>query len=239
MLPKSMPKCWAIVPAAGIGSRMQSTTPKQYLDLDGRYLIEHSLLKLLAMDWVSEIVVAIAGDDPYWSKLEISKNSRIKTVIGGGERAESVWNALLSIDERVEDSDYVLVHDAARPCIAGDDLEKLYQTVINSESGVILADKLTDTIKRDDGNSSILKTVPREGLWRALTPQMFSYALLKTALKTARETSSDAVTDEASAVEQLGLSPKLLQGRSDNIKVTTKGDLKLASLILLSQRETQ
>lgn len=238
MLPKSMPKCWAIVPAAGIGSRMQSTTPKQYLDLDGRYLIEHSLLKLLAMDWVSEIVVAVAEGDPYWPKLSLSKNSRITTVIGGGERADSVWNALLSIDERVEDNDYVLVHDAARPCIASDDLEKLYQTVINSESGVILADKLTDTIKRDNGNSSILKTVPREGLWRALTPQMFSYALLKTALKTARESSSDAVTDEAYAVEQLGLSPRLIQGRSDNIKVTTKGDLKLASLILLSQRET-
>ena len=234
-----MPKCWAIVPAAGIGSRMQSTTPKQYLELDGRSLIEHSLLKLLAMNWVSEIVVAVAEDDPYWPKLALSKNSRIQTVIGGDERAESVWNALLSIDERAEDSDYVLVHDAARPCIASDDLEKLYQTVLNSESGVILADKLTDTIKRDDGNSSILKTVPREGLWRALTPQMFSYALLKTALKTARESSSDAVTDEASAVEQLGLSPKLLQGRSDNIKVTTKGDLKLASLILLSQREIQ
>jgi len=234
---QSSPQCWAIVPAAGIGSRMQSSIPKQYIELNGRPLIEHSLLKLLATKWVKGIVVALAEDDPYWQDLSLSKESAIHTVLGGEERADSVWNGLISIEHQLQEDDFVLVHDAARPCIANEDLEKLYQALLvqrdkAKEEGVVLADKLTDTIKRDDGNNCVLKTVPRDGLWRALTPQIFPKAVLKKALEQAKTDSVVGITDEASAIEYLGLSPRLIQGRSDNIKVTTAGDLELASLIL-------
>lgn len=228
-------KCWAIVPAAGQGSRMQSSRPKQYLPLQGRLMIEHSLSRLLETDWITGIVVALAEDDQYWQTLDLSNEPRIKTVTGGKERVDSVSNALAVIQEQLQDNDLILIHDAARPCIGKDDLEKLYQIGCNTDSGAVLADKLTDTIKRDDGNCAVLKTVPRDGLWRALTPQIFPRAVLVKALSQAKNTPSALVTDEASAVEALGVSPKLIQGRSDNIKVTRAEDMQLASLILQAQ----
>jgi len=239
MSPKISPKCWAIVPAAGIGSRMQSTIPKQYLQLAGRPLIEHCLQTILAADWIEGIVVAVAEEDNYWQSLKISKNAKIKTVIGGNERVDTVYKSVMSIQPQLQHNDFILVHDAARPCFDKSDLEQLHQELYFSEqpvdTGFILADRLTDTIKRDDGSGSVLKTVPREGLWRALTPQVFRNDILVKALQTAKQSSSTGITDEASAVEAIGLSPGLIQGRSDNIKVTNAGDIQLATIILQAQ----
>ena len=232
---KSSNNYWAILPAAGIGSRMRASIPKQYLSLNGKTLLEHSLQPLLDTPWITTVIVAVAEDDPYWAELSISKHPKIETVIGGSERVDSVSNALDAIHDRYQDDDFVLVHDAARPCLKRDDLEKLYTAMQTAEAGVVLADKVSDTVKRDKGDNSVLKTVPRAGLWRALTPQAFRCKLLAEALKKSREDTNYLVTDESSAVEYLGLSPLLIQGCSNNIKVTTEGDLQLASLILQVQ----
>ena len=234
---KSAIDCWAIVPAAGIGSRMQATIPKQYLSLEGRPLIEHSLLRLLETRWIKGIVVAIAEDDQHWPQLSLSKHPKIKTVTGGAERIDSVSNALNAIQDQLLKNDFILVHDAARPCLSHEDLERLFDALVLTDSGVVLADKISDTVKRDDGNSAVLKTVPRQGLWRAFTPQIFPHQLLTKALNQVKNDLTSNITDEASAIEQLGLSPALVQGRSDNIKITTTGDIHLASLILRAQRE--
>jgi len=228
-------QCWAIVPAAGVGTRMGAAIAKQYLELNELPVIEHSLRLLLATNWITHIVVAISAADKRWHSLAISKDPRIITVLGGEERVDSVRHALSYIDNLAEDTEqhFVLVHDAARPCLSHDDLALIKQSMGTSESGLLLADKLTDTIKADDGNKLVSKTVPREALWRALTPQVFPLKLLVRALKeTANDADKRLITDEASAVEALGLSPLLIQGRSDNIKVTKADDLLLASLIL-------
>jgi len=233
--PKSSNNCWAILPAAGIGSRMGSSIPKQYLPLNDKTLLEHSLQPLLDTPWIKTVVVAIADNDPYWCSLAVSKHPKIETVTGGSERVDSVSNALIAIQDRCQDDDFILVHDAARPCLKREDLEKLYTALQTADAGVVLADKISDTVKRDKGDNSVLKTVPRAGLWRALTPQAFHCKLLTEALNKSRKDSNVLVTDESSAVEYLGLSPLLIQGCSNNIKVTTEGDLQLASLILQSQ----
>ena len=231
---KDNANCWVIIPAAGIGSRMNSSFPKQYLALNGRPLIEHSLERFLARPWVKSIIVAIHKDDQRWQKLKLSTNPKIQTVIGGDERVDTVNNAIDSIIGQLHDDDVLMVHDAARPCITEQDLDLLYDAAKSSKSGAVLADRLSDTIKRDDGNQSILKTLSREGLWRALTPQVFPKDILIDALKTVKKEQVNGITDEASAVEYIGFSPKLVQGRSDNIKVTKSGDIGLASLILES-----
>ena len=239
-------QCWAIVPAAGIGSRMGTIVPKQYLELNGLPVIEHSLRLLLATDWITKVIVAVSADDERWHNLAISKDPQVISVLGGAERVDSVTNALSYIEQLAEETEqhFVLVHDAARPCLGAEDLTLLRQSMITAESGLLLADKLTDTIKADDGSDSTLKkelkkvskTVPREALWRALTPQVFPLNLLVRALtKAENDSDKSLITDEASAVEALGLSPLLVQGRSDNIKITKADDLLLASLILQAQ----
>ncbi|MCP4414130.1 MAG: 2-C-methyl-D-erythritol 4-phosphate cytidylyltransferase [Gammaproteobacteria bacterium] len=237
--PKSSETCWAILPAAGIGSRMGTSKPKQYLPLNGKTLLEHSLQPLLDTPWIKTVVVAIAENDPYWFDLSVSKHPKIETVTGGNERVDSVRNALIAIRERCQNEDFVLVHDAARPCLKLEDLEKLYAALQTADAGVVLADRISDTVKRDKGDSTVLKTVPRTGLWRALTPQAFHWKLLIEALIKTGEVNNSLITDESSAVEGLGLSPLLIQGCSNNIKVTTEGDLQLASLILQIQNSSK
>ena len=218
---------------------MQSYVPKQYMHLDGRPIMEHTLSRLLETSWITGIVVALGRDDNYWQSLSMSNDARIKTVEGGQERVDSVWNALCVIKDQLQDNDFILVHDAARPCLGEQDLQNLHQAMSDADAGLVLAAKLTDTIKRDDGNSAVLKTVPRNGLWRALTPQIFPKALLVKALLEVKDNSISGITDEASAVEHLGLSPRLVQGNSNNIKITTVEDIHLASMILNAQRELQ
>ncbi len=237
--PKSSANCWAIVPAAGIGSRMGTSCPKQYLLLNEQPLINYSLQRLLETPWIKGIVVAIAEHDTHWEQLAISNHRAINTVTGGARRVDSVANALDFLQNKLLADDYILVHDAARPCLGKDDLDKLYSALETTQVGVVLADRLSDTVKRDDGNHAVLKTVPRTGLWRALTPQVFAQRILSKAIQEAHKGNINEITDESSAVEQLGLSPQLVQGNTNNIKVTTEGDLPLASLILKAQSQTK
>ncbi|CCE23152.1 2-C-methyl-D-erythritol 4-phosphate cytidylyltransferase [Methylotuvimicrobium alcaliphilum] len=224
---------WAVVPAAGVGKRMQADRPKQYLPLLGKTVLEHTLTRLLQADVFAAVSVAISVEDPYWPELTISQDSRVFTAPGGKERADSVLSALRAIEDRARENHWVLVHDAARPCITAADIRLLIDTLQNDEVGGILALSSHDTLKNVDGDS-ILGTLDRTHIWRALTPQMFRYGRLKQALEAS--VGNPAVTDEASALELLGLQPKIVEGRSDNIKITRPEDLPLAQFYLEQQQ---
>lgn len=225
-------KFWAVVPAAGVGKRMNADRPKQYLPLAGLTVIEHTLSRLLKADIFSAIAVAISPEDPYWPELVIAKHDFIITAPGGKERADSVLSGLNSIRDQANDDDWVLVHDAARPCLTTDDTHLLIDTLVNDDIGGILALSSHDTLKHVDGNE-ILNTLDRKLIWRALTPQMFRYGLLKSALEAAEGNSS--ITDEASALELMGLKPKIVEGRPDNIKITRPEDLAIAQFYMEQQ----
>ncbi|MDO9103940.1 MAG: 2-C-methyl-D-erythritol 4-phosphate cytidylyltransferase [Methylovulum sp.] len=226
---------WAVVPAAGVGKRMNADRPKQYLELDGKTVIEHSLSRLLQADVFAAISVAISMEDPYWPELGISTHSKIITAAGGKERADSVLSALTAIAAQAADDDWVLVHDAARPCITAADIHRLINELKQDEVGGILALPSHDTLKKTQGQD-ILGTLDRSHIWRALTPQMFRYGRLKAALSAAA--GNPAVTDEASALELQGWQPKIVEGRPDNIKITRPEDLALAQFYLERQIRT-
>ena len=228
---KSAPRYWVVVPAAGIGARMQTDIPKQYLPLLNKTIIEHTLITLLGMDNLEGIVVALHPDDVTWSTLAIAKDKRIMTVIGGQERADSVLAALDFLQEKVATDDWVLVHDAARPCVRLETIQQLIDTLINHEVGGILAVPASDTLKQVDEYHGIQETLDRRVVWQAQTPQMFRHGVLLAALKEASRLRYP-VTDEASAVERIGHTPKAVMGRQDNIKVTHLDDLWLAEMIL-------
>ncbi|CAA9890225.1 4-diphosphocytidyl-2C-methyl-D-erythritol synthase [Candidatus Methylobacter favarea] len=223
---------WAVVPAAGVGKRMNADRPKQYLELAGKTVIEHTLLRLLDADAFTAIAVAISAEDPYWPGLEVAAHKKIIIAPGGKERADSVLSGLHSIRAIASDNDWVLVHDAARPCITTADIGHLIDSLVNDEVGGILALSSHDTLKNVQDNC-ILGTLDRRHIWRALTPQMFRYGLLKTALEAAQ--GNPAITDEASALELQGLQPKIVEGRADNIKITSPQDLALAQFYLEQQ----
>ncbi len=216
---------WAVVPAAGVGKRMQADRPKQYLPLLAKTVIEQTLARLLSVPEFKAVVVSIADTDPYWPDLEIAQHPKVKTAPGGKERADSVLSGLHLIREQAQDDDWVLVHDAARPCITASDVTKLIQTLAEDPVGGILALASHDTLKSVHAGV-ITGSVKREEIWRALTPQMFRYGRLKTALEQAE--GNPAITDEASAIELLGFQPKIVAGRADNIKITSPEDLALA-----------
>ena len=222
---------WSVVPAAGVGRRLGGDRPKQYLPLRGRPLIEHALLRLLEQPRIERIVVVLAESDPWWRALEIASHPSIIRVAGGRERADSVLNGLLALADLAAPEDWVLVHDAARPCLHHEDLKHLIDGLRQHPVGGLLGVPLHDTVKRTDPDGEVLETLPREQLWRAFTPQMFRYAPLRSALEQARQ-KGFTVTDEASAMEQAGLQPLLVAGRSDNIKVTRLEDLALAGFYL-------
>jgi len=225
---------WAIVPAAGIGSRMCADKPKQYLDLDGRCVIEHTLQRLASHPGIQGIVIAIAENDPWWSKVSVSKQAEIHVITGGGERADSVLNALTHLNQLVDDNPWVLVHDAARPCLRHQDIDAMLDQLSGHHVGGILGVPVTDTVKRVDNSNGIVDTVDRQGLWRASTPQMFHSQDLMYALHTAKSNKL-IVTDDASAMELTGLKPMMVEGHADNIKITVPQDLALASLFLKQQ----
>lgn len=216
----------AVVPAAGIGKRMQTDRPKQYLTLHGKTLLEHSVDRLKAVSSVSRIWLALAADDPYFDSTPLAAED-ITRVKGGAERMNSVLNALQFIDEH--HYPWVLVHDAARPLVRKADIELLISRCLSAGEGGILACRVRDTMKR--GENSVSETVSREHLWHALTPQFFPTALLRAALKDAI-TAGIEVTDEASAMEWAGHKVLLIEGHSDNIKVTQPADLALAAFYL-------
>jgi 2-C-methyl-D-erythritol 4-phosphate cytidylyltransferase len=225
-------KFWAIVPAAGVGKRMQADRPKQYLELAGKTVIEHTLLRLLQADVFAAIVVAISEEDPYWPTFSISQHKNIVTAPGGKERVDSVLSGLKTIREQASDDDWVLVHDAARPCITATDIHHLIDSLVNDDVGGILALSSPDTLKQVQDNC-ITGTLDRSHIWRALTPQMFRYGMLKTALEQAQ--GNPAITDDASALELQGLQPKIVEGRPDNIKITRPEDLALAQFYMEQQ----
>jgi 2-C-methyl-D-erythritol 4-phosphate cytidylyltransferase len=218
----------AVLPAAGIGSRMQSDLPKQYLTIEGKTLLEHAIGALLRSPRVREVIVAISPQDTFFAQLPIAGDPRVKVVIGGAQRADSVMAGL----QHAGDAEWVLVHDAARPCLHLDDLNRLLAISEHSKIGGILAAPVRDTMKRGEpGIEKIAHTVDRQDLWHALTPQFFPLDLLKTCLTRALAEGA-VVTDEASALEHCGYHPQLVAGRSDNIKVTRPEDLALAAFFL-------
>ena len=225
------PKYWAVVPAAGVGSRMASDIPKQYLKLNNKAVIEHTLESLLSYAAISGVAVAISEADEYWQDVNITSEKPVIKAQGGEERCHSVLNALLELEQYAGPHDWALVHDAARPCLRHEDIEKLIAGVDGDMVGGILAVPVHDTMKRADENNVIEFTEQREGLWHALTPQMFHLKTLIDAIQRALECHT-VITDEASAMEFVGLKPKLIEGRADNIKITRPEDLKLAEFYL-------
>ncbi|KGQ70247.1 2-C-methyl-D-erythritol 4-phosphate cytidylyltransferase [Chelonobacter oris] len=225
-------KIIAIVPAAGIGARMQQDKPKQYLTLNGKTILQHTLDILLGYPPIERIILAVAENDSYIGALGLEDCTRIQIVTGGDSRAASVFAAL----QRAPADSWVLVHDAARPCLTHQDLDKLLQ--IHDQNGAILACPATDTIKRADEAQQILKTEDRTQLWHALTPQFFPTALLRAAYADAFA-QNRTLTDEASAMESAGYRPHLVSGRSDNLKITRPEDLALAAFYLHKRTTTE
>ena len=221
-------RVWAVVPAAGSGSRMGDDCPKQYLDLDGTPVLQRSLDALLALPALEAVAVAIAADDPRWASLPAASYPRVLVTTGGAERSDSVLSGLEALADRAAHSDWVLVHDAARPCVARVDLERLLDTLREDPVGGLLALPVSETVKRADDEQRVAETVARDGLWLAQTPQMFRYGMLRAALILCRD-SGHSVTDEASAMEQAGHRPRLVPGNPGNIKITYPGDLALAA----------
>jgi 2-C-methyl-D-erythritol 4-phosphate cytidylyltransferase len=222
----------ALVPAAGAGTRMGGARPKQYLGLLGRPLIAHTLTALLAHPLIEQVFVILSEVDAWWETASVQAEKLAVLRCGGKTRAQSVANGLKAMAGAVAADDWVLVHDAARPCLGAEQLERLINQLAHDAVGGILAVPLADTLKRADREERIVQTIPREHLWQAQTPQMFRHAALLRAL----EQAGDQVTDEASAIEQMGLKPKLVEGDVRNLKVTYPRDMELAALILQHQR---
>lgn len=224
-----MSKHYALVPAAGSGSRMGVDRPKQYLDLAGKPLIFHTLAALCAHPAISRVFVVLSPGDEWWPSFQWTELGDKLTPLfcGGVTRAESVTNGLAAVAGQVDGADWVLVHDAARPCLSQAHLDALVAQLADDPVGGILAVPVADTLKRADADQRIADTVPRNALWQAQTPQMFRHGALLAALRQA-----PVVTDEASAMEAAGFSPKLVAGDMTNLKVTFPADLALAARIL-------
>jgi len=222
---------WAVIPAAGRGTRFGGEIPKQYLEAAGKPLIAHALDALLAHPRVVGAVVALAADDARWPGWDVLHGKPVLRCTGGGARADSVLAALHALPSTVSADALVLVHDAARPNLRGEDVGRLIAAAEVDADGAILAAPVRDTLKRADEHARIAGTEPRDGLWRALTPQAFQRGALIAALEDARA-AGIAVTDEAMAMERIGAKPRLVEGREDNIKVTTPSDLALAAYLL-------
>lgn len=234
---QSRSRFWVIIPAAGIGRRMRADIPKQYLPLAGRTVIEHTLHRLSLHPAIAEIIVVLGEDDQWWRKLRLDFVARpVTTVTGGEERCHSVLNGLQALARRADEHDWVLVHDAARPCVRPGDIETLITHCRDEEAGGLLALPVHDTVKLADDSGHVVETLDRNALWRALTPQMFRYGILRQALQHAIDT-QELVTDEAMAIELVGKPARLVEGHADNIKITTPEDLALAAFLLEQQRE--
>lgn len=217
---------WVVIPAAGRGTRMGGSRPKQYLELAGTPVLAHTLRCFVGHPAVAGIVVALAPDDSDWATLDASLRAAVDVADGGAERADSVRNGLAALAGRATDHDWVLVHDAARPCLRRADLDRLLAELTDHPTGGLLAVPVRDTLKRVvDGQVS--ETVSREALWHAQTPQMFRLGLLRDALAAHPE-----VTDEAMAMERAGHAVRVVEGHADNLKITRPEELELAAWYL-------
>jgi 2-C-methyl-D-erythritol 4-phosphate cytidylyltransferase len=227
-------KLWVVVPAAGSSRRMAGAgPPKQYLQLAGRSVIEWALAPFLERADCERIVVVLAEHDRHWPEQSLAHHQRIQTTVGGTERVDSVRAGLRALASHATEHDWVLVHDAARPCLRATELSRLIDALNGDGVGGLLGVPVVDTLKRADASDRVQATVSRASLWRALTPQMFRYSVLDRALRAAQDTGL-IPTDEAQAVEALGLQPLLVHGDSDNIKITVPEDVERAARLLKS-----
>lgn len=230
---------WAVVPAAGSGQRFGAGMPKQYAAIDGQPLLYWTLSRLAQVRRIEGLMVVLAAADPRWPGWTEIDGKPLRTTPGGAQRADSVVAGLRALPKEAAPDDFVLVHDAARPCVRVADIDRLIDAVGDGDGG-LLAAPVSDTIKRearpadDDRHARVAETVSRAGLWRALTPQLFRRAALTAALQAAGARGA-AATDEAQAMEWAGVRPLLVEGAQDNIKVTTAHDLALARFLLREQ----
>ncbi len=225
---------WLIMPAAGVGRRFGEPRPKQYFEIHGRTLLEWSLAPFVADARCAGIVVALAPDDPFWPSVA-KKLTGVVTTPGGAERGHSVRSGLSALQGQIGANDWVLVHDAARPCLPAEDLNRLVESLSSHPVGGLLAARASDTLKAAGDDLQVALTVDRAGLWRALTPQMFRYGRLCEALDAA-VAAGRVPTDESQAIEWLGDHPQIVAGSAANLKVTAPEDLLVAAALL--QRES-
>ncbi len=224
------PRVWCVVPAAGRGTRVGGDCPKQYLPLAGRPLIEHTLERLAAHPQIAGLLVVLGATDAHWSGIGMLNGKPVLTAIGGAERSDSVLAGIDALPDAVGADDFVLVHDAARPCVRLADIGKLIERA-SAVDGGLLGAPLRDTLKRADAAGHSELTEPRDLRWRAFTPQMFRRGQLSKALREAARRGVN-VSDEAMAMERAGFAPLLVEGAEDNIKVTTAADFALAEFLL-------
>ncbi|MET3929397.1 2-C-methyl-D-erythritol 4-phosphate cytidylyltransferase [Lysobacter sp. OAE881] len=228
------PRIWAVLPAAGRGTRFGGEVPKQYLEVAGKPLIAHALDALLSHLRIDGAMVALAADDARWPGWSSRHGKPLLRCHGGGERADSVLAALRALPSDVGDDALILVHDAARPNLHAGDIDRLIDVATTHADGAILGAPVRDTLKRADAAAHIVATEPRSALWRAFTPQAFRRGALTAALERARA-DGVVVTDEAMAMERMGAHPALVEGREDNLKVTTPSDLTLMEWLFQSR----
>lgn len=218
-----------VIPAAGIGNRMETAIPKQYLPLSGKPIISYSIQTFFASPRIASINLALSPEDYFWRKLALDANSRLQLHYTGGEtRAQTVLNTLLALQSQIDEDDWILVHDAARPGLTLTLLNSLLDSLEHDPVGGLLALPLADTLKDSNADARVKNTIPRDGLWQAQTPQMFRYSLLKRAL----ENFDGTPTDEAQAIEALGLEPKLVVGSLRNMKITYPQDMALMEVLI-------
>lgn len=224
-------RCWGVIPAAGIGSRMSADLPKQYLLLQGISVLEHSLKALLECSPIDSVMVALHPDDDRYAVMDCFADARVMRAAGGDTRADSVLAALQALSSLAAPRDWVLVHDAARPCVLPAQIMRLIGSVFASDVGGILAEPVVDTVKQASEDGRVLRTLERSHLWRAQTPQMFRFDLLRSALEDALA-AGISITDEASAMEQAGHPVQLVPSSSRNLKITLPEDLQMADYFL-------
>lgn len=234
--PRSTARYWALVPAAGIGRRFGSEVPKQYLSVAGRAVIAHSVERLLAEPRIQGVLIGLAPDDRFWAHVPLRHARLLGTYVGGADRAATVLKGLAGLQQYAAPDDWVLVHDAVRPCVRVSDIASLIDGVGDDADGGLLGATVADTVKRADTHRHVTETIEREGLWRAFTPQMFRLHALTQAL-TRMQRAGKTPTDEAQAIEFSGGHPRMITGHTDNIKITVADDLALAELFLKRQRE--
>ncbi|MBL1142809.1 MAG: 2-C-methyl-D-erythritol 4-phosphate cytidylyltransferase [Proteobacteria bacterium] len=218
-------KYWVVIPAAGVGKRMGVDKPKQYISVNGKTIIEHTIDCFINREEIEAVVVAISKADEYWPDLEIAKHEKVIAAPGGVERYQSVFNGLQVLQDKAKKNDWILVHDAARPCLNQSAIDRLIINLRTHDVGGILAMPCRDTMKRANESGVIVDTVERESLWHAQTPQMFKYGKLFSAIEKILD-GDIVITDEAMAMELAGYNPMLVQGHQENIKITHKDDLQ-------------
>lgn len=226
---------WAIIPASGIGLRMETELPKQYLKLSNKAIIEHTLDRLLSHESIAGAVVILSADDRHWVNLDYQSSKPIMLATGGKQRQHSVYNGLEKLCCYLQQDCHVLVHDAVRPLVSHRDISHLIETMQQHSDGALLAAPVADTLKQQNDEGNVDQTISRTGLWQAFTPQIFRASLLSKALRFVRKNQCD-ISDDASAIEAIGLKPKLVLGSVENIKITLPEDLMLARQIWTRQQ---